>query len=47
MLDDQIIDEGSLIGDMLQILFHYISPAYIDIALTLIDSPLNTMLSQF
>ena len=39
MLYDQSIDEDSLTNDMLHILFYYISPANIDIALALIDSP--------
>ena len=46
MLDDQSIDEDFLTDDMLHILFYYISSAYNNIALTLIDSPLNIMLSQ-
>ena len=46
MLDDLSIDEDTLTEDMWQTLFYYISPAYINIALSLIDSPLNIMLSQ-
>ena len=42
MLDNQSIDEGSLTDDMIC----NISSAYIDIALTLIDSPLNIILYQ-
>ena len=34
-LDDQSIDEHSLTDDMEQFLFYYISPAYINIELTL------------
>ena len=49
LLDGQSIDEDSfksLIVDIYQILFYYISPAYINITLTIIDSPRNIMLSQ-
>ena len=43
---DESIDEDSLTDDMYQILFNYKSPAYINIALTLIDTTLNIMLSE-